>query len=105
MDKNQYKNIEEKSILGYEMINQSVYDDIIEIKIDEETLYSLTKYNRKEIKETDHNRIIVEISGIRQTQKKGKKSYGIQKQKRMENIQRNNRYIMQIQMKYGKEMI
>ena len=52
MDKNQYKSIEEKSILDYVRTNQSACDDIIEKKIDEEKLYSLTKYNRKEIKES-----------------------------------------------------
>ena len=67
------KNIEEKSILDYVMTNQSVYDDIIEMKIDEEKLYRLTKYKGKEIKETDHNTIIVEINDTRQTQKKDKK--------------------------------
>ena len=55
------------------MTNQSVYDDIIEMKIDEEKLYRLTKYKGKEIKETDHNTIIVEINDTRQTQKKDKK--------------------------------
>ena len=67
------KNIEEKSILDYVMTNQSVYDDIIEMKIDEEKLYRLTKYKGKEIKETDHNTIIVEINDTKQTQKKDKK--------------------------------
>ena len=52
------------------MTNQSVYDDIIEMKIDEEKLYRLIKYKGKEIKETDHNTIIVEINDTRQTQKK-----------------------------------
>ena len=68
------KNDKEKSILDYVMTNQSVYDDIIEMTIDEEKLYRLTKYKGKEIKETDHSTIIVEINDTRQTQKKDKKS-------------------------------
>ena len=55
------------------MTNESVYDDIIEMKIDEEKLYRLTKYKGKEIKETDHNTIIIEINDTRQIQKKDKK--------------------------------
>ena len=41
------KNDSEKSILDYVMTNESVYDDIIEMKIDEEKLYRLTKYKGK----------------------------------------------------------
>ena len=41
------KNCNEKSILDYVMTNQSVYDDIIEMIIDEEKLYRLTKYKGK----------------------------------------------------------
>ena len=67
------KNDKEKSILDYVMTNQSVYDDIIEMNIDEEKLYRLTKYKGKEITETDHNTIILEINDTRQHQKKDKK--------------------------------
>ena len=67
------KNDNEKAILDYVMTNQSVYDDIIEMKIDEENLYRLTKYKGKEVIETDHNTIIIEINDTRQIQKKDKK--------------------------------
>ena len=68
------KNCNEKSILDYVMTNQSVYDDIIEMIIDEEKLYRLTKYKGKEIKETDHNTIIIEINDVRQKQHKDKRT-------------------------------
>ena len=64
------------------MTNQSVYDDIIEMIIDEEKLYRLTKYKGKEIKETDHNTIIIEMNDTRQIQNKDKKLNGIQKIKK-----------------------
>ena len=67
------QNESEKAILDYVMTNESVYDDIIEMKIDEEKLYRLTKYKGKEIKETDHNTIIIEINDARQQQKRDKK--------------------------------
>ena len=67
------KNDNEKSILDYVMTNESVYDDIIEMKVDEEKLYRLTKYKGKEIKETDHNTILIEINDVRQQQKREKK--------------------------------
>ena len=67
------KNGSEKAILDYVMTNESVYDDIIEMKIDEEKLYRLTNYKGKEIKETDHNTIIIEINDTRQQQKRDKK--------------------------------
>ena len=67
------KNDNEKSILDYVMTNESIYDDIIEMKVDEEKLYRLTNYKGKEIKETDHNTIILEINDIRQHQKREKK--------------------------------
>ena len=67
------KNENEKSILDYVMTNESVYDDIIEMKIDEEKLYRLTKYKGKEIKETDHNTMIIEINDVRQQQSREKK--------------------------------
>ena len=43
------------------MTNKSLYEDLIEMKIDEEKLLRLTKYKGKEIKETDHNTIIIKI--------------------------------------------
>ena len=55
------KNEKEKSILDYVMTNESLYEDLIEMKIDEEKLLRLTKYKGKEIKETDHNTIIIKI--------------------------------------------
>ena len=67
------KNDNEKAILDYVMTNESVYDDIIEMKIDEEKLYRLTKYKGKESKETDHNTIIIEINDVRKPQKKDNK--------------------------------
>ena len=63
----------EKSILDYVMTNESIYDDIIEMKVDEEKLYRLTKYKGKEITETDHNTIIIEMNDTRQQQKIEKK--------------------------------
>ena len=67
------KNENEKAILDYVMTNESVYDDIIEMKVDEEKLFRLTKYKGKEMKETDHNTIMIEINDTRQHQKKDKK--------------------------------
>ena len=67
------KNENEKAILDYVMTNESVYDDIIEMKVDEEKLFRLTKYKGKEMKETDHNTIMIEINDARQHQKKDKK--------------------------------
>ena len=55
------------------MTNESVYDDIIEMKVDEEKLYRLTNYKGKEIKETDHNTILIELNDVRQQQKREKK--------------------------------
>ena len=69
MDKSQHKNDKEKSILDYVMTNQSTFDDIIEMKIDEEKLYRLTNYKGKEMKETDHNTIIIEMNDTRLAQK------------------------------------
>ena len=43
------------------MTNESLYEDLIEMKIDEEKLLRLTKYKGKEIKETDHSTIIIKI--------------------------------------------
>ena len=51
------------------MTNQSTFDDIIEMKIDEEKLYRLTNYKGKEMKETDHNTIIIEMNDTRLAQK------------------------------------
>ena len=63
------KNNKEKSILDYVITNQSTYDDIIEMKIDEEKLYRLTNYKGKEMTETDHNTIIIEMNDTRLAQK------------------------------------
>jgi len=52
------------------MTNQSIYDDIIEMKIVEEKIYRLTNYKGKEMKETDHNTITIEMNDTRQIQKK-----------------------------------
>ena len=65
-------NEKEKAILDSVMPNESIYD-IIDMKIDEEKVYRLTNYKGKEIKETDHNTIIVEINDSRQHQKTDKK--------------------------------
>ena len=56
------------------MTNQSTFDDIIEMKIDEEKLYRLTNYKGKEVKETDHNTIIIEMNDTRQAQKRDTKT-------------------------------
>ena len=63
------QNDSEKAILDYVMTNESVYDDIIEMKIDEEKLYRLTNYKGKEMTETDHNTIIIEMNDTRLAQK------------------------------------
>ena len=63
------QNEKEKSILDYVMTNESIYEDVVEMKIDEEKIYRLTKYGGREIKETDHNTIIIQIKDdkIKQT--------------------------------------
>ena len=66
------KNEKEKSILDYAMTNESIYDDIIEMKIDEEKLYRLTKYKGNEVKETDHNTIIITLKDDKIKQAKEK---------------------------------
>ena len=67
------KNEKEKAILDYVVTNESIYDDIVEMNIDEEKLYRLTNYKGKETKETDHNTIIVELNDARQHQETDKK--------------------------------
>ena len=84
------------------MTNESVYDDIIEMKIDEEKLYRLTKYKGKEIKETDHNTIIIEINDARQQQKEIKESYGTQKIKMAGNYTKKKQKEIKIWIKHGK---
>ena len=51
------------------MTNQSTFDDIIEIKIDEEKLYRLTDHKGTEMKETDPNTIIIEMNDTRLARK------------------------------------
>ena len=68
------KNDNEKAILDYVTTNECVYDDIIEMKVDEEKIYRLTKYKGKELKESDHNTIIIEMNDTRLKQKKDKKT-------------------------------
>merc|ERR1739842_236114 len=62
----------EKSVLDYVLTNESIFEDIKEMKIDEEKLYRLTKYKGREIKETDHNTMIIEINDEVIKQKKEK---------------------------------
>ena len=66
------QNEKERSILDYVMTNESIYEDIIEMKIDEEKIYRLTNYKGKIKTETDHNTILIEINDDRQRQKKEK---------------------------------
>ena len=66
------KKNEEKSILDYVVTNQGIYEDIIEMKIDEDKIYKLTNYKRKEAVETDHNTILIDINDDRLRQKKEK---------------------------------
>ena len=84
------QNDNEKAILDYVMTNESVYDDIIEMKIDEEKLYRLTRYKGKEIKETDHNTIIIEINDVRQQQKRDKRVKWNTKNKNGWNLYKEN---------------
>ena len=67
------RNEKEKAILDYVVTNESIFDDIIEMKIDEEKLYRLTNYKGKEAIETDHNTIIIEINDAKQHQETSKK--------------------------------
>ena len=60
----------EKSVLDYVMSNVNVYEDIREMRIDEEKLYRPTKYRGKKTKETDHNTIIIELNDERPRQRK-----------------------------------
>ena len=66
------QNEKERSILDYVMTNESIYEDIIEMKIDEEKIYRLTNYKGKIKTETDHNTILIEINDDKQRQKKEK---------------------------------
>ena len=66
------KKDEEKSILDYLMTNESVYEDITEMYIDEDKIYKLTKYKGKKAIETDHNPILIDINDDRVRQKKEK---------------------------------
>ena len=66
------KKNEEKSILDYVMTNESMYEDIIEMNIDEDKIYKLTKYKGKEAIESDHNTILIDINDDRVRQKKEK---------------------------------
>jgi len=66
------KNVNEKSILDYVFTNINLYEDIINMKIDEDRLHKLTKYSGKEIIETDHNTITVEINDDKPNQKREK---------------------------------
>ena len=68
---------EEKSILDYAVTNKSVYDDIKYMKIDEEGLYRLSKYRKNEIKETDHNTVIIVIDDSIVQKRKKMKGNGI----------------------------
>merc|ERR1712106_443813 len=63
---------EEKSILDYVMTNESIYEDITEMYIDEDKIYKLTKYKGKTAIETDHNTILIDINDDRVSQKKEK---------------------------------
>jgi len=60
----------EKAILDYTMTNENLYEDVTRMKIDEEKLFRLTKYKRRNIKETDHNTIIIEINDEIKKQKR-----------------------------------
>ena len=66
------QNEKERSILDYVMTNESIYEDIVEMKVDEEKIYRLTNYKGRVKTETDHNTIIIEINDDRQKQKKEK---------------------------------
>ena len=72
MDQNQHKKRSRKSILDYAVTNENLYEDIIKMTVDEEKLYRLTKYKGREVKETDHNTIIIEINDEKLKQKKEK---------------------------------
>ena len=52
------------------MTNENLYEDVTRMKIDEEKLFRLTKYKRRNIKETDHNTIIIEINDEIKKQKR-----------------------------------
>jgi len=68
------KKAEEKSILDYVMTNESIYEDITEMYIDEDKIYKLTKYKGKKAIETDHNTILIDINDDRVSQLRKKSS-------------------------------